>query len=218
MYTQLSLFPPDKEETLCGTGAIVLRNFIESNDIEILTAIQSIIQIAPYRHMITPGGYRMSAAMTNCGSYGWITDHEGYRYTSYDPETGQFWPPMPEMFSLLASTAAKQAGFTNFISDACLINLYEPGAKLSLHQDKDEEDFTAPIVSVSLGIPAMFLFGGVRRSDSIRKVLLMHGDIVVWGGAARLAYHGILPIKENIHPLVGGKRINLTFRKAKLAS
>jgi alkylated DNA repair protein (DNA oxidative demethylase) len=191
MYTQLSLFQPDKEEALSGIDAVILRDFVKSNDIEILNARLSIIQISPYRRMITPGGYRMSAAMTNCRLFGWITDLEGYRYTSNGPKTGQPWPSMPEIFSILASTAAKQAGFINFRPDACLINLYEPGSKLSLHQDKDEKDFTAPIVSVSLGLPAIFLFGGARRSDLIKKVLLRHGDIVVWGGAARLAYHGV---------------------------
>ena len=218
MYTQLTLFPPDLEEVLSSTNAVVLRDFVKSNDIEILNALQSIIQISPYRHMITPRGYRMSVAMTNCGSFGWITDHNGYRYTTYDPETKQPWPSMPKIFYIMATTAAEKAGFTGFKPDVCLINLYEPGAKLSLHQDKDEQDFSAPIVSISLGVPATFLFGGVRRSDPVQKVLLSHGDIVVWGGAARLAYHGILPVKEGIHPLVGGKRINLTFRKAKLAS
>jgi alkylated DNA repair protein (DNA oxidative demethylase) len=164
--------------------------------------------------MVTPGGFRMSVAMTNCGTYGWITDKKGYRYTSVDPLSNQPWPSMPQIFLDLANLAAAEAEFFNFVPDACLINCYEPGAKLSLHQDKDEKNLNEPVVSVSLGIPATFLFGGVHRSDKQQRIRLEHGDVVVWGGPSRLNYHGILPIKEAIHELVGRQRINLTFRKA----
>jgi alkylated DNA repair protein (DNA oxidative demethylase) len=164
--------------------------------------------------MTTPGGYRMSVAMTNCGSLGWVTDRSGYRYDSIDPESGKRWPAMPDAFLQLAIHAAREAGFPNFTPDACLVNRYEPGTKLSLHQDKDEKDFTQPIVSVSLGVPATFLFGGTRRADKTERIALRHGDVVVWGGPARLRYHGVGPLKDAVHPLLGNTRINLTFRKA----
>lgn len=156
----------------------------------------------------------MSVAMTNCGALGWVTDRTGYRYDGIDPESGKRWPPMPTAFLKLATSAAATAGFPNFLPDACLINRYEPGAKLSLHQDKNERDFNAPIVSVSLGIPAIFLFGGMERSDKTRRVQVTHGDVVVWGGPARLRYHGVLPLKDSHHPLLGQFRVNITFRKA----
>jgi alkylated DNA repair protein (DNA oxidative demethylase) len=164
--------------------------------------------------MVTPGGFRMSVAMTNCGSLGWVTDRTGYRYDPVDPDSGEQWPPMPDFFLKLARDAAATAGFTAFAPDGCLINRYEPGARLSLHQDKNESDFGQPIVSVSLGIPAVFLFGGLKRADKPGRVELRHGDVVVWGGPARLRYHGVMPLKEGRHPLVGPHRINLTFRKA----
>jgi alkylated DNA repair protein (DNA oxidative demethylase) len=164
--------------------------------------------------MVTPGGFRMSVAMTNCGAVGWVTDRSGYRYSPVDPESGSPWPAMPGPFRRLAHDAAAQARFGTFEPDACLINRYEPGAKLSLHQDKDERDYGAPIVSVSLGLPATFLFGGLSRRDPQMKIPLAHGDVVVWGGRARLAYHGVSPLKAGHHPTLGACRINLTFRKA----
>jgi len=164
--------------------------------------------------MITPGGYRMSVAMSNCGSTGWITDRSGYRYDSIDPESGRKWPSMPASFLHLAKAAAAEAGFEGFAPDACLINRYEVGARLSLHQDKDEADYSAPIVSVSLGLPATFLFGGLKRTDKTQRIPVIHGDVVVWGGPARLRFHGVLALKAGRHPLLGGYRINLTFRKA----
>ena len=198
-----------------GPGATILRNFAVIEETEILSNLQDVVVQAPFRHMVTPNGLRMSVAMTNCGLLGWITDKTGYRYGSVDPESGLRWPPMPESFLRLAASAAAKAGFKGFVPDACLINRYELGAKLSLHQDKDERDFNQPIVSVSLGLPATFLFGGSSRTDKTIRVQLMHGDVVVWGGPARLRYHGVLPLKKgDPHPLVGGYRINLTFRKA----
>ncbi|BAC48228.1 alkylated DNA repair protein [Bradyrhizobium diazoefficiens USDA 110] len=168
---------------------------------------------SPFRRMTTPGGYQMSVAMTNCGERGWITDHTGYRYDPVDPRTGVPWPAMPPAFRDLARRAAEQGGFTGFAPDACLVNRYEPGTRLSLHQDKDELDYAAPIVSVSLGLPATFLFGGMARSDKPRRFRLVHGDVVVWGGASRLAYHGVAPLADGEHALLGRQRINLTFRK-----
>jgi alkylated DNA repair protein (DNA oxidative demethylase) len=164
--------------------------------------------------MITPGGFRMSVAMTNCGPLGWVSDRTGYRYSPLDPESGAAWPAMPKCFIDLAANAAEAAGFANFTPDACLINRYEPGAKMSLHQDKDERDFEQPIVSVSLGLPATFQFGGDRRSGGAARIPLQHGDVVVWGGPARLRYHGVLPLKDGEHPKLGACRMNLTFRKA----
>jgi DNA oxidative demethylase len=165
--------------------------------------------------MLTPGGKRMSAAMSNCGAFGWVTDRAGYRYASEDPESGHAWPAMPEVIFRLAVAAAARAGFPGFAPDACLINRYEPGARLTLHQDKDERDYSAPIVSVSLGLPAVFLFGGDRRADRQQAVRLAHGDVVVWGGPARLRYHGVRPLADGVHPLLGRHRINLTVRKAR---
>jgi len=197
-----------------GTGAALLSQFAVPYETALLAALQQVSDGAPFRHMITPGGYRMSVAMTNCGSLGWVTDKTGYRYDAVDPVSGLAWPRMPESFLRLAAAAAAEAGFPGFVPDACLINRYEPGAKLSLHQDKDEQDFNQPIVSVSLGIPAVFLFGGLKRADKTIRIQVTHGDVVVWGGPARLRYHGVMPLKESDHALLGRRRINLTFRKA----
>lgn len=204
----------NREKEQLVAGAFLLRGYALLEESGVLRGVQEVTAVSPFRHMITPGGYRMSVAMTNCGPLGWVTDRSGYRYDSRDPETGQPWPAMPARFRALAEDAAEEAGFTNFSPDACLINRYETGAKLSLHQDKDERDFTAPIVSVSLGIPATFLFGGLQRSDKTQRVPLVHGDVVVWGGPARLRYHGVLPLKPAHHPAFGACRVNLTFRKA----
>jgi alkylated DNA repair protein (DNA oxidative demethylase) len=195
-------------------GATVLRQFAVPEETALLSALEDVIARAPFRHMITPGGFRMSVAMTNCGSLGWVTDRTGYRYDTTDPLSGLPWPHMPNAFLKLATGAAARAGYSEYVPDACLINRYEPGAKLSLHQDKDEHDFDQPIVSVSLGIPAVFLFGGLNRADKAIRVKLTHGDVVVWGGPARLRYHGVMPLKEGHHPLMGRHRINLTFRRA----
>lgn len=197
-----------------GPGAVVLRGFALQSQEPVLAALHGITAKAPFRHMVTPGGLRMSVAMTNCGACGWVSDRTGYRYDALDPDSGQSWPAMPELFLALAQEAAASAGFRNFAPDACLINRYQPGARLSLHQDKDERDFGQPIVSVSLGIPAIFLFGGSRRDDKPMRVPLEHGDVVVWGGPARLRYHGVMPLKAGHHALLGQQRINLTLRKA----
>ena len=203
----------DGREELCP-GAALLRGFALPEESTLSAALHDITAAAPFRHMITPGGFRMSVAITNCGSYGWVTDRTGYRYDALDPDSGRPWPRLPDAFPRLAHAAAARAGFDGFVPDACLINRYEPGARLSLHQDKDERDFSAPIVSVSLGLPAVFLFGGDRRSDKPARLPLAHGDVVVWGGPARLRYHGVMPLKAGVHPLTGGQRINLTLRKA----
>jgi alkylated DNA repair protein (DNA oxidative demethylase) len=195
-------------------GAVLLRGFVGDDADALLRAVQEIAGTARFRHMITPGGYRMSVAMTNCGSAGWVTDRSGYRYQSTDPETGLPWPPMPETLVDVAQRAAAQAGFAGFYPDACLINRYEPGARLSLHQDRNERDLAAPVVSISLGLPAVFLFGGANRKDRPRRYRLAHGDVVVWGGPARLAFHGVAPLADGDHPATGAQRINLTFRKA----
>jgi alkylated DNA repair protein (DNA oxidative demethylase) len=216
----LDLFPAKKKEQSqefpeeLGVGAAILRGFALKDDIAICAAFRDIAAQAPFRHMVTPGGFRMSVALTNCGSYGWVTDRTGYRYDPIDPESGEPWPDMPALFLSLAENAAKVAGFEDFRPDACLINRYAPGARVSLHQDKNERDFSAPIVTVSLGVPATFLWGGPRREDKAGRVQLKHGDVMVWGGPSRLRYHGVLPIKDNYNPLTGNNRISLTFRKA----
>jgi alkylated DNA repair protein (DNA oxidative demethylase) len=195
-------------------GATILRAFATAEAAAVLLALQEMLATAPFRHMITPGGFRMSVAMTNCGRAGWVTDRTGYRYDRLDPTTKRAWPPMPQLFLRLASRAAAATGFGDFEPDSCLINRYDPGARLSLHQDRNERDFSAPIVSVSLGLPAVFLFGGLERNRRPRRVLLESGDVVVWGGPARLAFHGVAALADGEHPLTGRHRINLTLRKA----
>jgi DNA oxidative demethylase len=213
----LSLFddlqPRSRTEPVVD-GAVVLRGFALANEAAILSAVQAAVSQADFRHMLTPGGFRMSVAMTSCGSCGWVTDRAGYRYDAIDPESGRPWPMMPQALAQLASESARNAGFMSFDPDACLINRYLPGARMSLHQDKDERDYTQPIVSVSFGLPAVFLFGGLRRSDKPVRIPLVHGDVVVWGGPARLRFHGVSPLKAGHHPALGERRINLTFRKA----
>jgi alkylated DNA repair protein (DNA oxidative demethylase) len=196
-------------------GAVLLRGFAKPFEADLIADIIDVVEQAPFRHMVTPGGHQMSVAMTNCGGAGWVTDRTGYRYDANDPEAGKPWPAMPPSFRELAGQAADQGGFGGFSPDACLINRYQPGAKMSLHQDKDEQDFGAPIVSVSLGLPAVFLFGGLKRSDRPRRFRLEHGDVVVWGGPARLKFHGVAPLADGEHALLGRQRINLTFRKAR---
>lgn len=197
-----------------GSGAVVLRGFARAEVAQLVAAVEDIAAVAPFRHMLTPGGYRMSVAMTSCGEVGWITDRSGYRYSPLDPLTGMAWPEMPEMFRLLAARAAAAAGFGRFNPDACLINRYAPDTKLSLHRDEDERDLSAPVVSVSLGLPATFLWGGLSRKDRPMRLRLESGDIVVWGGPARLVYHGVAPLGDGEHASTGRSRINLTFRKA----
>ena len=193
---------------------MLLRGFIGIDEADLIAALRDIVAAAPFRRMFTPGGHQMSVAMTNCGSAGWVTDRTGYRYDPRDPDSGAPWPAMPDVFLVLARDAADEAGFAGFVPDACLINCYAPGTRLSLHQDKDERDHGHPVVSVSLGLPATFQFGGLKRNDRPLKVPLRHGDVVVWGGPARLVYHGVLALKEGEHPALGRRRFNLTFRKA----
>lgn len=195
-------------------GAFLLRGAALPFETELLAALQQITARSSFRHMVTPGGYTMSVAMTNCGEAGWVTDRAGYRYDSIDPETGNPWPPMPASFTALATLASREAGYPHFRPDACLINRYIPGARLSLHQDKNERDFENPIVSVSLGLPATFQFGGLKRSDPVKKFALRHGDVAVWGGPSRLCFHGVPELKDGHHNVVGRMRINLTFRGA----
>jgi DNA oxidative demethylase len=204
---------PSREEM--ADGAVLLRGFARTVQHDLLRALDEIIAQAPFRHMSTPGGHEMSVTMTNCGNCGWITDAGGYRYGADDPVTGKPWPAMPSAFREVAEQAAAQGGFAGFVPDACLINRYQPGARMSLHQDRDEQDFSAPIVSVSLGLPAIFMFGGLKRSDKPARYRLEHGDVVVWGGSSRLFFHGIAPLADGEHTLLGRKRINLTFRKAR---
>jgi len=209
-----NLSDPNRQHLGLGEGAILLRGFVKDIDHILMRAVDEVVAQAPFRHMITPGGYRMSVAMTNCGPVGWVSDPGGYRYDPVDPASGRTWPAMPAIFLDVAKTAAAIAGFENFVPDACLINCYEPGARLSLHQDKDERDAGAPIVSVSLGLPAIFLFGGATRKIRPQRYRLEHGDVVVWGGHSRFNFHGIAPLAAGHHPLTGARRINLTFRKA----
>jgi alkylated DNA repair protein (DNA oxidative demethylase) len=195
-------------------GAWLLRGLAAAQAPSLLQALDGVVDSAPWRHMVVPGGRRMSVAMSNCGMLGWVSDAAGYRYLAIDPDSGQPWPALPPPFAELAAEAASLVGYEDFRPDACLVNRYAPGARLTLHQDRDERDFTQPIVSVSLGLPAVFLFGGDKRSDPARRIPLAHGDVAVWGGTSRLRYHGVLPLADGEHALTGRCRINLTFRRA----
>jgi DNA oxidative demethylase len=206
--------PLSPRKEIMAEGAVLLRGAALPFEKELLAALNRITATSPFRHMVTPGGYTMSVAMTNCGTAGWVTDRTGYRYDREDPETGNPWPPMPDCFVDLAVAAATEAGYPEFRPDACLVNRYEPGARLSLHQDKNERDFANPIVSVSLGLPATFQFGGLKRNDPVKKFAVRHGDVAVWGGPSRLCYHGVSQLQDGCHETVGRVRLNLTFRGA----
>ncbi len=206
--------PPERMAQPMVPGAVLLQGFARDLQAALLTSFEEVIAQAPLRHLVTPGGYTMSVAMTNCGPLGWVSDRRGYRYQATDPLSNQPWPKMPGAWRELAARAAAAAGYAGFKPDACVVNSYQPGAKLSLHQDRDEIDMSAPIVSVSLGLPATFLFGTERRADKPQRFRLLSGDVVVWGGASRLAYHGIAQLPAGDHALTGARRINLTFRKA----
>ncbi|HWU82238.1 MAG TPA: DNA oxidative demethylase AlkB [Methylophilaceae bacterium] len=197
-----------------GESAVLLKAYAEQAAPALLEAITHITGIAPWRNMVTPGGYEMSVAMSNCGDYGWVSDRRGYRYAPQDPLTGRHWPTMPQAWLALVKGAAQSAGFSGFVPDACLINRYAVGARMGLHQDRDEADLRHPIVSVSLGLPAVFQFGGNKRAEPVQRVLLEHGDVVVWGGVDRLRFHGIQPLKPGARDDTGSYRYNLTFRKA----
>jgi alkylated DNA repair protein (DNA oxidative demethylase) len=203
--------PPGREPL--EDGAVLLRGFAVPDAAALLAEVARVAQVAAFRHLVVPGGHTMSVAMTNCGRTGWVSDRTGYRYDPLDPSTGRPWPPMPPLFLHLAQRAAAEAGFPAYDPDACLINRYAAGSKLGLHQDRDENDAWAPIVSVSIGLPAVFLWGGRKRADPVRRLRLESGDVAVWGGPARFVYHGVAPLKAGEHPLTGNVRINLTFRK-----
>ena len=204
---------PEPDDEILDDGAVVLRGFARGRAEALKDELARVVAAAPFRHLVTPGGFRMSVAMTNCGELGWVSDRRGYRYDPVDPESGARWPALPDAFRALARDAAARAGYVGFTPQACLVNRYEPRARLSMHQDRDERDLQAPIVSVSLGLPAVFLWGGAARSDKPRRIPLQHGDVVVWGGPSRLRFHGIAGLKDGEHPFAGGHRINITFRK-----
>lgn len=218
MAPNLDLFADDAPaqggRVVLGPQSVVLRGYALARAEALLAGVDAVTAEAPFRQMQTPGGYTMSVALTNCGSLGWTSDAHGYRYTRRDPLSGRPWPDMPAAFAELARDAAAEAGFPGFAPDACLVNRYEPGSRLSLHQDRNERDYGAPIVSVSLGMPAVFLFGGLARSDKTSRTTLFHGDVVVWGGVDRLRYHGVMPMQDLPHPRLGSLRINFTIRKA----
>ena len=205
---------PMRGEEALAPGAAVLRAFAAARSDELVEGIRLVTERAPFRHLVTPGGFTMSVAMTNCGEAGWVSDRRGYRYDRIDPQSGKPWPPMPHAFVELAQAAAARLSFVPYVPDVCLINRYEPGARLTLHQDRDEKGYVDPIVSVSLGLPAVFQWGGDQRSDRPQRIPLVHGDVVVWGGPSRLRFHGVLPLKDGEHPMLGRQRLNLTFRKA----
>ena len=209
----LSLFDLPALQTL-APQALLLRQFASPDERSIFDALTRVTEQAPLRHMRTPRGQALSAAMSNCGAVGWISDAQGYRYSPLDPQSGRPWPDLPPALLQLAQAAAAAAGFAAFDPDVCLINRYAVGASMGVHVDRDERDKSAPIVSVSLGLPATFMFGGAQRSDAVQRIGLRNGDVVVWGGASRLYYHGVARIAAGNHPLTGPYRFNLTFRKA----
>ena len=215
MHNSDSLWADETDPSIepLAEGVILLRSFCRDEAPALVDAITTVTQSAPFRQMVVPSGHTMSVAMTNCGDLGWITDRTGYRYTTVDPSTGKPWPAMPAPLLQLSQRAATAAGFPGFTPNACLINRYAPGTRLSLHQDKNEQDYTHPIVSASLGLPATFLLGTLRRADTPRRIRIQHGDVLVWGGPARLIYHGVAPVPSGSHPLTGPFRINLTFRR-----
>lgn len=216
MQTELDFLDPQDPlpPRWIGARAVVLPGFALPQVQALLPLLYQVVAQAPFRHMFTPGGQKMAVAMTNCGALGWVSDRQGYRYSPIDPENSQPWPALPEILLALANRAAAAAGFVDFQADACLVNCYQPGNRLSLHQDRDERDYSQPIVSVSLGLPAVFQFGGHTRSAPTQRIALRHGDVVVWGGEDRLRFHGVLPLKPGHHPLLDAQRINLTLRKA----
>ena len=199
--------------TAFAPGAVLLRGFVAARGAALIGAIEAVAARSPFRHMITPGGFTMSVALTNCGEAGWISDRKGYRYAPLDPLTGRPWPEMPPLFLQIATRAAAAAGYAEFHPDACLINRYVPGSRMSLHQDRQEKPLDQPVVSLSLGLAAIFLWGGATRGERPLRLPLYHGDAVVWGGPARLNFHGIAPLKSGHHPLLGQQRYNLTFRR-----
>lgn len=209
----MQLFEPLQQQEILK-DVHLLQGFALAEQVNLLDDLNAVLRQAPLRQMVTPGGLPMSVTTSSCGKLGWVSDRKGYRYSALDPLTGLPWPAMPDSFKRLAHQAAAISGFENFVPDACLINRYQIGAKMGLHQDKDEQDFSQPIVSVSLGVPAIFQMGGLQRNDKVFKLALQHGDVLVWGGESRLRFHGVLPIKTATHPVLGAYRINLTFRKA----
>jgi alkylated DNA repair protein (DNA oxidative demethylase) len=211
----LELFDtPDGSQVLrLGDGISLLRGLADTS--RLFPLVQRIAAVAPFRHLVTPGGQTMSVAMTNCGNVGWVSDRSGYRYSSRDPLTDLDWPRMPEEFMRLALAAATAGGFPAFMPDACLINRYSPGARLTAHRDADEQNFAQPIVSVSMGLPASFAFYGLARGGRGQTVALADGDVLVWGGASRLVYHAVRPVKPGHHSITGNHRFNLTFRHAR---
>ncbi|PAA17563.1 DNA oxidative demethylase AlkB [Pseudomonas fragi] len=213
LFAEQDLQQPARVERI-SDQAFALRGFALPMAKELLAALDSVLLQAPLRQMQTPGGYTMSARLSSCGALGWTTDRDGYHYSPLDPLSARPWPAMPGVFLALAAAAASSAGFSGFVPDSCLINAYAPGAKMSLHQDKNERSHTAPIVSISLGLPAIFQFGGFERSDPTQRIALFHGDIMVWGGVDRLRFHGVMPIKPGHHSLLGEQRINITLRQA----
>lgn len=191
---------------------VLLRGFVATAPL--LLEIEAIAAAAPFRRLETPGGGRMSVAMTNAGRWGWHSDRRGYRYLECDPESGRPWPTMPAAFAALARRAATRAGFPGFEPDCCLVNRYAIRAQMGTHRDFDELDLRHPIVSVSIGLPATFLWYGAARKGPPRRVEVTDGDVLVWGGAARAGYHGVRRLTGR-GEAPDGLRYNLTLRRAR---
>lgn len=190
----------------------VLANFVDTNPL--MVQVERITKVSPFRKMMTPNGHYTGVALTNCGDFGWTSDRNEYRYSSSDPLNNQPWLAIPESFKALAKNAAHVAGFKDFEPDACLINQYLIGTKLGSHQDKNEKDFSQPIVSVSIGLSAVFQIFGNQRAGQAINYRLYDGDVVVWGNSARLCYHGVRTLSAAELDPTCQQRINITFRKS----
>lgn len=214
----LPLFDVEPQDPLpIAEGAVLLRGWAAVNDAQWLAAVRQVLAQQPFQAAYTASGLPMSVRTSNCGSWGWAASRSGYGYTRSDPDSGRPWPEMPIFLKLQAQALASAAGYLAFDPDVCLINSYELGAKMGLHHDADEKDKAAPIVSVSLGLPCTFVWGGLQRSDPVRSFALEHGDVLVWGGASRMVFHGVRPLRAGQHHLLGAQRWNLTFRMVRAA-
>jgi len=206
LFSQLVAEPTHEE---IFPGAVLMRSLALPQDNEFFTAAEAIIAARPLHHTTTPSGLPMGVMVTDCGDSRAFAN----RWDTANPERMRLWPPMPPLLRDFAIRCAVRSGFPQFRPDACHINRYQAGTKLGLHQDRHECDWTQPIVSLSFGLECIFLLGGLQRTDKPRRILLEHGDVIVWGGPSRMRFHGVQPLKPGHHPLTGPYRYNLTFRK-----
>jgi len=206
LFSQLAAEPTHEE---IFPGATLMRGLAQAQDGEFLEAMQGVLSAAPLHHATTPTGLPMGVMVSDCGT----PEAFRRRWDPANPAVRQMWPPMPRALLDFSLRCAVRAGFPLFRPDTCHVNRYQAGTKLGLHQDRHECDMSQPIVSVSFGLECVFLLGGLERTDSPKRILLEHGDVIVWGGPSRMRFHGVQPLKPGHHPLTGPYRYNLTFRK-----